>query len=262
MLRTLPLYMAIIVLTGYSSAERSNAEVGQDRGVSANGAMVDFGRDNPKCQLWTDWRLMCSRSGDEAGETVCVTDPGRQVEPSAPFCTDSYLGYDAANLNAAQTQSVLRFCEVVADMEIPEVRDGERIMTPIKLCQKFQKDRPFNGRRVAARLHPWCDEWSDSENRSVVCTVPSGESGRTSSCNALAAEGYAHNTRLYCSKWKLPDWCHQGRGFYDFVRGRPAPTDDAQDYSDVIYFGSQPPTAAPIYGVQCSSTKEAFEELE
>lgn len=242
-----------------NAEEQKNADSGKTH--VAGDVLNSFGEDNPKCQLWTDWRQMCSRTGPN-GETVCVNDPDRQVEPSEPFCTDSSLGYDALSLNESQTQSVLRFCDVLAEMELPTTENGQRVMVPITLCQKFDSDRPFNGRRVAARLHPWCGEWSDSATGTAVCTVSSADGNDTPRCDALAAESYEQETRMFCSKWELPDWCREGRDFYDYVSGRPAPTDEAQDYSEVIYFESQPPTAAPVYGVQCEMTQAAFEKLQ
>ena len=128
-------------------------------------------------------------------------------------------------------------------------------------------DRPFNGYRVAARIHPWCSEWSDSETHDLVCKMAPTEGEQIPNCTKLATAGYTHPTRMYCSDWKLPAWCREGRDFYDFIpvaKGGVmfAPTDaDTGVPKDVIYFGSHPPTAAPVYGIQCEITQVGFERL-
>lgn len=255
-------FIFLVVLSGCLNSDKAVSGMG-GAASDARALLTAFDKSNPACQLWTNWETMCSRTGPQ-GETICVADPNRPVAPSAPFCAEPFsanpavIGYDAAFLNQDQTASVLRFCDQVVNTEMPFMTGDERVMIPIRICRKFQADRPFNGYRVAARRHVWCDEWSDAASENVVCSELEEGDGEAQRCDSLASSGYEHPSRLYCSSWNLPHWCQAARSFYDYVSssGRPAPTDDAQDFNDAIYFGSQPPAAAPIYGVMCAAPRE------
>lgn len=255
--------VGLISLTSWSTAGKA-AETANPRKLSdAENALSEFDRAHPKCQIWTNWQKMCSRTGP-SGETICIRDPDRKAAPSAPFCTGSSLGYEATGLSPRQEKSVLRFCESYSEMEIPEIRNGSRMMKPLKLCQRFRANRPFNGRRIAARLHPWCSQWSDSGTGAVVCNAASEASDETPNCRTLADEAYAHENRLYCSRWNLPKWCREARSFYELGESETgwAPHEQRSQTGDVIYFGDHPPTPAPVFGVQCEMTQETFDHLQ
>ncbi len=253
------------VLSGCAGSDALFEEKQAIEAPSADQKLAVFEQANPECKLWTNWEQMCSRSNAN-GEAYCVSDPDRKAAPSEPFCTDSYLGYDATNFTEKQTESVLRFCDKISEIDLPVTVDGEGAMKPFELCLRFQSDRPFNGKRVASRLHPWCQEWSDSGSGEAVCSTASDPDNGAAVCQGLANAGYEHENRLYCSAWTLPAWCREGRGYYDLgspegVNGM-APNENAKVDGDVIYFGAHAPLPAPVYGVQCGFTQEQFDEME
>ena len=170
--------------------------------------LAAFGRANPQCQLWTDWRGMCSRTGSQGG-TVCTEDPSRPVAPSEPFCVaDTPRGDGAADLSAmseAQRSSILRFCE--STHRLPTRPDGR---AP-EFCSSFRADRPFSGRSIAARIHPWCGAWNDVATGRPVCTVDGR--GSAPRCAELASANRLHERGLYCSVRTIPQWCEGVRGF-------------------------------------------------
>ena len=189
----------------------------------ADKKLAEFDKENPDCQLWTNWQKMCSRTG-ENGATWCTTDPDHPVEPSEPFCTDAYLGYQISNLSNSQVKSILRFC-------VGFYKKIYSSMDP-RFCFQFDRDRPFSGYNIAARRHPWCEKWLNIANQK----------------NNL-------ESRLFCSKWNLPIWCKRARDFYDYAGVHPIPNDELQSPFEGVFFTSQIPLAAPVYGVQCEIRK-------
>lgn len=178
---------------------------------SAGGAgkrLADFGRSNPGCRLWTDWQSMCSRSGP-GGALRCSSDPGRPVEPSEPFCVAA-RGSEAvpyvANFQALR-ESSLRFCAA----RIEDAGEAERTGEP-ELCEAYSPDRPFNGRRVAAIRHPWCEAWSDSVDGRAICAEAPGGKSSASSCASLADANYEHENPLLCTEWRSDVPCERPFG--------------------------------------------------
>lgn len=218
-----------------------------DSAVAAQ-KLAAFERDNPDCQLWTDWQSMCSRTGSNR-EPYCVRDPDRPVAPSEPFCTNAYLGYEPYSLSKRQVQSVMRFCDRT---EARKTLNGKSSDGSARNCVRFNPDRPFSGRGLAARLHPWCEEWADSGTETIVC---SNASTSNIACDEKAKAGFRSKNRLYCAKWRLPQWCQEGRDYYDYSKDltRLAVSDDEteQPGDDQLYFAEQPPLPAPVYGIQC-----------
>jgi len=163
----------------------------------ADAQLAAFDRAHPQCQLWTNWQKMCSRSGPN-GETVCVTDPDRPVAPSEPFCTAPQSA--GRSPSSAQVRSFARFCR--ADpLSPPE--------SPFHLCQGGD-DRPFNGTRVAARLHPWCDLWADDQSN-LVCQSGALDIGNVPRCDTVMHAPAAPRSKLYCVKRNVPGWCRQAQ---------------------------------------------------
>jgi hypothetical protein len=168
--------------------------------ASADAALARFDRNNPECQLWTNWQRMCSRTG-QGGATFCMADPDRAVRPSQPFCIsktgEERARPDLQSLSATQRVSLGRFCSPAAAARGPTGAKVEE-------CG-FVRSRPFNGYRLAARLHPWCDEWSDAITREPVCSADG--SGGLPQCDALAKQHFVSEHGLSCSKPNVPGWC-------------------------------------------------------
>ncbi len=194
----------------------------QDPGAQAKGAVPEqsllaFAEANPTCSIWTNWRQMCSRTGPR-GEPWCARDPDRVVEPSEPFCVVANTP-DAGNpvLTSSQRVSSGRFCvreEPSYAKRRPTDPEG-----PLRVCTRYDPERPFNGRRVAARLHPWCEAWGEVKTGKPVCTARG--SGRVPRCGDLAAAGAVVPNGLYCSAWRRPKWCGSaGSGAEHEERGK------------------------------------------
>jgi hypothetical protein len=156
--------------------------------AEADAALDQFDKDNPSCQLWTNWQKMCSRTG-ENGTTLCVTDPNRSVRPSVPFCDAGVLSI-RKNFSQKQLQSVWRYCTQKKSKSNP---------TP-KPCANFLSDRPFSGYTVAARRHRFCNEWSDGSTGRKICSE-TNESGILS-CEGFDEASTVKKTEiLFCSSY-------------------------------------------------------------
>jgi hypothetical protein len=184
----------------------SSSELNHDQG--RNRELEAFGQAHPQCQLWTNWQQTCSRTGIDGG-TVCVEDAAYPVTPSEPFCVaDVASGDGAADLSRMTPvlrNSLLRYCERTHAVPAREGRARE-------FCSSFKIDRPFNGRSLSARLHPWCNAWSDAATHRTVCSNNQGISG-VPQCLGLARVRYVHDGGLYCSIRAIPQWCEGARGF-------------------------------------------------
>lgn len=179
-------------------ASSSAQEVGEQResrhqAVSAaDRELTAFGEANPSCEIWTNWAKMCSRTGPN-GEVTCVSDPDRPVRPSAPFCTGGAGASGPAT--TAQLASYRRFCRARSG------RGAEQFRT----CEG-REDRPFNGRRIAARSHSWCQLWAD-ENYDLVCQTGDLNVPNVPRCEGLARSGFEAQSKLLCVSRTSPRWC-------------------------------------------------------
>ena len=183
----------------------SQAPVPGHVGYDGNAGLDAFDRAHPQCELWTDWQKMCSRTGP-GGSTWCATDPGRRVEASAPFCI-TREGEDRARptlqtLTREQSASLHRFCRPELAIRGPTGIKGEE-------CG-FDPSRPFNGYRLAARLHPWCTQWNEAVTKKPVCATEGG--GKLPDCAELGQAGFENETGFYCARRALPDWCTEAGG--------------------------------------------------
>jgi hypothetical protein len=178
----------------------------------ADAALAAFDRDNPDCQLWTNWQKMCSRTG-ENGATWCTTDPDKPVKPSTPFCEAPKGSPDRVGdrysfpptMTKSQIESANRFC-----------LSG---ISSKRQCKKLDPTRPFNGKRLAARRHPWCEIWGDETallRTPPVCSETTDIQG-VPKCAPLAQKGYKIKGALYCAKIGEVEmvnrfWCRGMRG--------------------------------------------------
>jgi hypothetical protein len=180
------------------------ASKGLDLTRPADIQLAAFDRDHPQCRLWTNWEKMCSRTGPN-GETRCTEDPDRVVEPSEPFCV-AQEGVAIADraFTGDQRASAGRFCRRRATFVSRMGPNGwER--RPDDSCLDQDPNRPFNGRQIAARLHPWCGAWNDVRTHRRLCSTHPARGERD--CAQLTHQAHANSSGLYCSHWQLPSWC-------------------------------------------------------
>lgn len=154
--------------------------------AAADAALVQFDRDNPQCQLWTNWQRMCSRTGNN-GETSCIVDAGRRVRPSVPFCVASQ---GAANINSRHVgfASASRFCRRFEQIMIYGA-DQSRLAA--SQCAEYQRNRPFAVFDQRTTLSRWCGAFRTRRYRN----------------------GY---TEVECTRPTLPEWCSA----FDTTNGR------------------------------------------
>jgi hypothetical protein len=185
--------------------------------TEADVALSQFDRDNPSCQLWTNWQKMCSRTG-EGGATYCQKAKST-VKPSTPFCSalnaEPYMGL-ADEYTSIQLASYMRFCES---------KTGEITPENVPLCN-WMKKRPFNGLTIAERRHPWCKQWK--------LAVP------VTTNAALSKEmGY------YCANRVVPSWCEWGEGLGFGPQAGENPS------SQEIIMVTLNPSSRPVNGQYC-----------
>ncbi len=229
--------VAAVHLLGGCASEPKGGGAG---GAPADAQLAKFGREHPRCQLWTNWQKMCSRTG-RGGEPHCVTDPDMPVTPSEPFCVYEGLGAHVSDLDTPDAGSRERFCIRTTTYG---VSDGKTLVKGIRACAEFTPHRPFNGRNLAARRHPWCGEWSDAWTERPVCREVMRRGDSLPSCKVLAASGYVHDRPLQCSRFTAPNWCAAPRDMLDRHRPRP----------DEITFGEpgyRSSNILPVHGVVC-----------
>jgi len=192
MLRFLFVTMACLALASCKTAGEAPAEnkTGDAEGgiyyksqAAADTALAAFDKDNPSCQLWTNWQKMCSRTGENEA-TYCATSKANPVKPSKVFCAAEYNEPFSGLVEAdddVKIASFLRFCQ------LPEGFEGS-VADKMEEC-KWSRSRPFSGRSLVDLQHPWCKKWSKTE---------ASDPG---------------NRHYYCSKREAPDWCVSVNGF-------------------------------------------------
>ena len=188
-------------------------------------SLEEFERKSPQCESWTNWQKACSRTG-ENGEVLC-RDSALKVDASEPFCVaetgESYGGLPT-NSTPSQRASFNRFCE---EFESDPHGGGDR-------CWKWKRDRPFDGRRLSEREHPWCQRWALAIDPRV---------------NPELSEELG----FYCASRSIPDWCEWVDGLGN------GPQDDAPINTDpeavIIPAGPLDPTSRAINAPHCRRKK-------
>ena len=147
----------------------------------------DFGTANPGCKAWTDWNKLCSRVGRN-DEIYCASDTTRTVAPSEPFCLssdDPELSYPPKKPSARA--SAKRFCaDELGDGQLPQCSD------------RTLMKRPFDGKSLSGRRHPYCAVWAEEHTSKPVC-AEGKEFPELPRCDALAATGFRADNILYCA---------------------------------------------------------------
>lgn len=164
---------AMLVVFTFSCAIMGVAVASQDRGdnmyyksrAEAEADLDLFERDYPKCMLWTNWQKMCSRTGRNS-KIHCAEDRERRVRPSAPFCAH-YINSDYGRNKPDQVASILRFCK---SKHIAGQLSEDGVKFQVTECRRYSPARPFNGKRLSARLNPLCATWTTQNNGILKCT--------------------------------------------------------------------------------------------
>lgn len=220
-------------LAGTDPGRQPGLERGYTSQAQADADLLNFAETHPQCQLWTNWQKMCSRTGPN-GKAHCATTRQNDVRPSAPFCAGDQNGprRPGAGDSPAEIASSLRYCR--SPSAPSDGRAGED-----GSCA-YDPQRPFSGRDLRDREHPWCSAWYEAGKMQ-----PASEARR-------APNG------LYCAARNIPDWCSfadgLGRGpdletIRRIRKNEPAP--------DLVVGTLPDPDAMPVRGVFCRRRGEA-----
>lgn len=140
--------------------------------ADADAALVQFDRDNPSCQLWTNWQKVCTRDND-SGTTNCTLDTARAVVPSTPYCVVQQQTLAQPAEGDIGFESLMRFC---AETRLLTRTDATTSRT-LSTCRRFIAERPFVGPQTIGPHASWCRSWRQ------------------------------RNGRQHCMRWAVPDWC-------------------------------------------------------
>ncbi|MEO7178943.1 MAG: hypothetical protein ABIW83_08865 [Allosphingosinicella sp.] len=110
---------------------------------------------------------------------------------------------DPTWLTPAQSASLHRFCTPEAARVGPTGEKSEE-------CG-FTPSRPFNGYRLAARLHPWCGHWNEAVVGKPVCETEDRDPA-IPQCGALAERGFVSRNGFYCARPAVPASCGKATG--------------------------------------------------
>jgi hypothetical protein len=197
--------------------------------AEADAAFAAFDKDNPDCQLWTNWQKMCSRTG-ENGATFCQK-ARVSVKPSVPFCTTTGEFDDVSDISFStpQMDSYLRFCS----------RKTGEIFNNVPACI-WSKNRPFSGLNIKEQKHPWCKTWKLTVSKSVNPSL-SKENG------------------YKCADRSVPAWCDRVLGMEPLFRvnERPVPEERLESLS----MGSPiKPSRVPVNSPYCDKRNSNAEK--
>lgn len=166
---------------------------------------------NPNCELWSNWHKTCARLGTA---TYCATDRAKPVKPSKVFCVGQW-----GDRTGDVVRSQMRFCRVRDSLS--DSRGS------FAICTRYDAERPFNGRRLQARLSPACSEWR--------------RNGSGTKARAYSSTGY------YCARFNHVR-CRDG----SFSEARAA----AREVSGGIvagYTATDPLDNRAVHGVWCGN---------
>jgi hypothetical protein len=206
---------AAILMLGCAAWVAANSDFGiyYKSQMDADAALSQFDIDNPDCQLWTNWQKMCSRTG--VGRSLhCVSTTRRQVKPSVPFCVK--FPEITAELQPA-LNSRLRFCAKSGPTRFWGGADASKVVAEFTQCKMYERGRPFDGYRLADRLHPYCKKWIRGEKGVLKCGV-----------------------------WRTDPPCELQDG---------TPTREPRGENEIVIPYSFNPEYSPVHGVFCSTSK-------
>jgi hypothetical protein len=205
-----PLVTLVFASAAAAASPGSSVELYSSQ-IDADADLRAFVVANPDCELWSNWQKTCARVG---AETYCATDRAKPVEPSKVFCVGKW-----AEESEGVVRSQMRFCRA------PDSLSNSRGSFPI--CARYDAGRPFNGRRLQARLSPACGAWR--------------QEGSGRKARAYSSTGY------YCGRFNRVR-CRDG----SFREAQAA----AQPASEAIvagYDALDPLDRLAVHGVRCGN---------
>lgn len=216
-----PRLLAVAMLAFILSASSNTAEM----------SMIAFGEQHKSCQMWTNWQELCSRTGQQ-GVSRCTSEVNHRIKPSEPFCVTTGQA-PAERMTKKAVNSMMRYCDKRA------TSGGDR-------CLHWDDDRPFSGRQLASRRHPWCDSWSDEKTWKPICSEK-GQFG-LSRCDTKSLASFKASGTLYCSHRSVDtdrqEWCDIPQGW---GQGPDFPKNDVSSFVEVLTKSS-----TPAVGLYCS----------
>jgi hypothetical protein len=225
--------MALALLAGLATASgplpvSSVSPVGAhapepyDLASSADRKLLNYDRAHPDCDLWTNWRKLCSRMGPN-GETTCRTDLYHSAKPSEPFCADSKPGRQDT---PAEALSRNRYC---AEFSV----DGPR------RCRFYQADRPFNGTRIAQLETPDCLRWTSLAG---ACATNASDAEGLPLCSTVSIREPKQIAPYSCTKWSPGIQCAHPVG---------GDEPDRDNGIDMLMGPTSMQFVRPVWGVYC-----------
>jgi hypothetical protein len=193
--------------------------------------LLHYDRTHPDCDLWTDWRKLCSRMGPY-GETTCRTDPYHSAKPSEPFCADDKIPHRDS---LAEALSRSRYC-----VKFDDTLQSEPIGA--HYCALYQVDRPFNGARIAQLETPDCLAWNSPP---VTCVTGAGDTDGTPSCSSPSIRKLRREVPYACTKWSPTIRCRHPVGGI----GQEHPDNGVDLLFDVRILQD----GRPVWGVYCAT---------
>lgn len=231
----------LAMLVGACVASEAFTDAAESGGIrtystdSGDQMLAAYGKENPSCRMWSNWRSLCARTGADGG-IHCATDPDRPVAPSEPFCASQTI----SDLPAREQASAMRFC--LARLRPLDGESIEENLLRARSCARHDPNRPFNGRRVHGLLRPGCDALAHADSGTLVCTRGGDPGSGLPDCADLASGGYESDGLLSCARWSGPPTCH----------AYPV-KDDEPPTPGSIFFGAQNPDRAPVHGLMCEN---------
>jgi hypothetical protein len=201
-----------------------------DLALSADRKLQHFDRTHPDCDLWTDWRNLCSRMGP-SGATTCRTDPFHLAKPSEPFCAEGELPSSDTLLEG---RSRSRYCVRFMDQLSPQQTEPKGA----HYCALYRSDRPFNGERLAQMETPDCVQWSWNEGDCV--TDRNGGNGEAPSCASSEVRKLRRQFPFVCTKWSSRARCPH-----------PVGGAEREDDGSTSLLMEQLQVGRPVWGLYC-----------
>lgn len=120
--------------------------------ADADVALSQFDRDNPSCQLWSNWQSVCVKQADNT--IVCGKSKRGSVKPSKPFCVVANGLEQPAYIDRVPNggDSVARFCN---KRELLRGVGGNAS----QVCSQFAANRPFAKIDLGYPPNRWCRKW-------------------------------------------------------------------------------------------------------
>lgn len=194
--------------------------------------LVRYGEHHPSCEMWSDWRQLCSRTGAN-GATHCRLDKKVPVAASQPFCV---IG-EAASVPKAEAKSRDRFCLRSGQTYRPSDRDTA---TGPSRCLEYRSGRPFSGESIEQMRHPACLVWGTGEPGHDLCA----EDGRGGlpSCASPKVQALRRTNPFVCTAWREPKPCRRPIG------GR-SPAEPGE--LGIYIYDPAPLHSTPVWGSYC-----------